>query len=345
MKSIGSRIIFSFGLLLLIVCVAFGTVSYFASSKSLIRVLGDTMPKYAMEASLTIRDSIQNHLNILSYMASSEEMRVLQDPNGDYSKAVAMLSKEKQRLGHESMLLINKNGIAVTDEGKILDMKEHQLFKAAMAGESTVSDPMFNEDRTKIVMAYAVPVVIDGEVSGVLMAVRDGMELSEFAQKIKFGDTGEAFIINKQGRTIAHADTELLKEIIDTRTVDASTTASVLLPARKGLLTAGNGSGTSEQNVDSVTSATPENADGGNNLGFDNFNEVQRKMMNGETGFEEYKYKGVAKVVGFAPISEYGWSVGVAVDKSEMMAEVDNLRTTFIVISVIILAAGPLRHF
>ncbi|ANW99009.1 chemotaxis protein [Thermoclostridium stercorarium subsp. thermolacticum DSM 2910] len=345
MKSIGSRIIFSFGLLLLIVCVAFGTVSYFASSKSLIRVLGDTMPKYAMEASLTIRDSIQNHLNILSYMASSEEMRVLQDPNGDYSKAVAMLSKEKQRLGHESMLLINKNGIAVTDEGKILDMKEHQLFKAAMAGESTVSDPMFNEDRTKIVMAYAVPVVIDGEVSGVLMAVRDGMELSEFAQKIKFGDTGEAFIINKQGRTIAHADTELLKEIIDTRTVDASTTASVLLPARKGLLTAGNGSGTSEQNVDSVTSATPENADGGNNLGFDNFNEVQRKMMNGETGFEEYKYKGVAKVVGFAPISEYGWSVGVAVDKSEMMAEVDNLRTTFIVISVIILAAGAVTAF
>lgn len=352
MKSIGSRIIISFGILLLTVCIAFGTVSYITSSRSLTKVLNDTIPKYALEASLTIRDSIQNHLNILTFMASAEEMKVLKDPNSDYSGLISMLSKETQRLGHESMLLINRNGMAISEQGKLLNMQEHELFKTAMEGTACVTDPMFNEDRSKIVMGYAVPVIIDNEISGVLMAIRDGMELSEFVKRIEFGETGEAFIINKQGRTIAHADTELLKEIIDTMSVDAATTASVLLAEQislpvpgKGLLASASGSpGSSgkgiEEEVDSVTSATMEGIGSDNTFGFENFTEVKRKMMNGETGFEEYNYKGIPKMVGFAPIPEYGWSIAVAVDKSEMMAEVDNLRLTFLIITAVILVIG-----
>ena len=78
-------------------------------------------------------------------------------------------------------------------------------------------------------MAYAVPVVTGNEVSGVLMAIRDGLELSEFAKRIQFGETGEAFIINKHGRTIAHADTQLLLDIIENRAADAVTGATQTL--------------------------------------------------------------------------------------------------------------------
>lgn len=336
MKSIGSRIILSFGILLLVVCLVFGTVSYFASSKSLIRVLNDTMPRYALEASLTISDSIQNQLNILSFIASSEEFRVLKDQDGDYSETVPLLSKETERLGNESMMIIDKNGRAVSNTGEVLDMKEHPVFMAALKGESAVSDPMFSTDMTKVVMAYAVPVVIDNQISGVLMAIRDGMELSEFVKRVKVGETGEAFIINSEGKTIAHADTELLKKIIDTRAVDATTGASVLLPADSSQYITASGN---TEEVDSVASASLEGTDG-DNFGFDNFTEVQQRMMKGETGFAEYKYKGVPKMVGFAPVSEYGWSVGIAVDKSEMLSEIDNLRITFLVISAVILLAG-----
>lgn len=328
MKSIGSRIIVSFGILLLLVCLAFGMISYFTSSNSLINVFNDTLPKFASEASLTILDSIQNQLNVLSFMASSEEMKVLKESSGDYSAVISMLSKETKRAGHERMMLIDKNGRAVTNQGDVINLKDHPIFKAALAGESTVSDPLFDEDGSKIVMAYAVPVIVGNEISGVLMAVRDGLELSEFAKRIEFGENSEAFIINKQGRTIAHADTELLKTIIDTRTVDAAATASLLITSKN----AGE--------VDAVTSATLDGVEKGNTFGFDNFTEVRRQMMQGETGFVEYKYKGVSKIAGFAPIPEYGWSIAVSVGKDEAMAEVDNLRTAFILISAIILVAG-----
>ena len=328
MNSISSRIIFSFGILISVVCLVFGMISYFTSSNSLINVLNETMPKYAAEASLTIKDSIQNQLNTLSFMASRDDMKVPEESDSNYSAVVSMLSKETKRAGHISMMLIDSTGKAINDRGDILDMKNNSYFKAALAGESTVSEPLFNEDRSRIVMAYAVPVSDGNNITGVLMAFRDGLELSDFVKKIEFGETSEAFIINRQGRTIAHADTGLLKTIIDTLTVDAETSASLVINSEN------------EGGVDSIASATLSGVENNNTFGFKNFSVVQQRMMQGETGFDEYQYKGIEKMVGFEPVSEFGWSIAVAVDKSEMMAELHNLRITFILISVIILAAG-----
>ena len=171
------------------------------------------------------------------------------------------------------------------------------MFEIALSGESAVSDPIYDDNGTDIVMAYAVPVVTGNEVSGVLMAIRDGLELSEFAKRIQFGETGEAFIINKHGRTIAHADTQLLLDIIENRAADAVTGATQTLSSE------------SSTDTDTLTSATVEESLNGNDLGFENFNDVQKKMTEGETGFDTYKYKGVSKVTGFAPIPPAGPSL------------------------------------
>lgn len=333
MRSISSRIILSFGLLLLIVCLGFGVVSYFASSNSLTKVLNDTMPKFAVEASLTIEDSIQNQLNILDIVASSESMKALIESDGNYSDIVPILSNETKRAGHHKMVFIDKSGKAITDRGESSDMKHNILYKTAFSGKSTVSEPLFDEDESGIVMAYAVPVVVDNDVLGVMMAIRDGLELSEFAKRIQFGETTEAFIINNQGRTIAHANTELLKDIITAGTTDAITTASLLITSETA------------RKVDAVTSATLEQAGTDGDLGFDNFTEVQKKMMEGTTGFEEYKYKGIKKMVGFAPIPNYGWSIAVAVDRDEMMSELSNLQMVVIIISALFLVVGFLVSF
>ncbi|NLG88357.1 MAG: methyl-accepting chemotaxis protein [Clostridiaceae bacterium] len=333
MKSIGLRIAVFFGILLIFVCLGFGIISYFASSNSLINVLNETMPKFAIEASLTIKDSIQNQLNVLNLIASSDNMRILKEADGDYSGIVPFLSNEAKRAGHLQMILIDTEGKSVSSQGTVLDMKDNNLFKTALSGKNSVSDPMFSDDGSKVVMTYAVPVVIDNQVAGVLMAVRDGLELSEFAKRIRFGKTGEAFIIDRQGRTIAHADTELLNNIITSKSVDANTSAT--RSARS----------TGTEKADTITSATYTEEESDSNFGFDNFTNVQEKMMNGVTGFEEYKYKGVAKIAGFAPISDYGWSIAVAVDKDEMMAELSNLRIIFVIISALFLAAGLIVSF
>lgn len=65
---------------------------------------------------------------------------------------------------------------------------------------------------------------------------------------------------------------------------------------------------------------------------------VERKVMNGETGFDHYSYNGVDKYAAYAPVEESpGWGVYVAVAKSEF------LKSTYIgiafVAAVLIVAA------
>jgi len=65
--------------------------------------------------------------------------------------------------------------------------------------------------------------------------------------------------------------------------------------------------------------------------------ELEQQMIKGQTGVGEYKYRGVVKYMGFAPVNGTNWSLAVAAPKSEVMSRVDGLTTTMIIVSIIFL--------
>jgi len=351
MKKISTRIIVLFGLLVFFICSGLGLIAYAISHNSLVGVLKETMPKVATEASITIEDGIQNHLNTLNIIASLDYMKILNKPGADASKIKAIMSDEVRRSGHKQMILVDKNGRALFDDGRVADLSDNQIFKRALSGEELVTEPVLDNEGTNIVMIYAVPVRINSEVAGVLMAVRDGLELSEFAGRIKFGETGEAFIIDNRGRTIAHANTNLLMEVIKTarsRSSSTSTDANTTDAISSATVTSESADAISSATIKNNDDATEKNTaskpgESGNvaqQLGFEGFIDVQKQMMEGKTGFGEYKFYGVSKVAGFAPFEKYGWSIAVSVDKEEMLSGLTELKRTFLSVSFIFLLVG-----
>jgi len=355
MKKISTRIIVLFGLLVFFICFGLGVIAYIISYKSLVGVLEETMPKVAMEASITIEDGIQNHLNTLNIIASLDYIDVLYKPEADNSKVLAILSGEVERSGHKQMILVNKDGKALFNDGTIANLSSNPIFERAISGEEFVTEPMLDSDGTGIVMVYAVPIKIDGETEGALIAIRDGLELSEFAGRIKFGETGEAFIIDSYGRTIAHANTNLLMEVINTaransssasddtnttgiNTIDAISSATVPADKSDAVSSATIKSDNRTDENTSSQSATAENV--AVDVGFEGFIDVQKEMTEGKTGFGEYKFYGVSKVAGYAPFERYGWSIAVSVDKEEMLSGLTELKRTFVFISIVFLLAG-----
>lgn len=348
MKKISTKIIVSLGLLVFFVCFGLGLVAYMTSYNSLVGVLRETMPKVAMEASVTIEDGIQNQLNKLNIIASLEYMNVLKNPDSDYSVVRDLIADEARRSGHKHMMLIDKTGKALYDNGTFADMRDNTYFMNAISGTEVVSDPMLDNDDSGIIMVYAVPVKVDGEIAGVLMAIRDGLELSDFAGRVKFGETGEAFIINKKGRTIAHADKELLLQIVKTATsADATSSASASADTTDQTSAATNNSQT-DDTVSSASAIGNEDSLEGNvitELGFEGFTGVLQQMIIGSTDFGEYEYNGIKKVLGYAPIKSHGWSIAVAVDKDEMLSGLSDLNRTFLAISLIFLLVGLIVAF
>lgn len=59
-------------------------------------------------------------------------------------------------------------------------------------------------------MSYAVPVKWNGKVTGVIFKVQDGNNLSDITNKITFGASGRAYMMNGKGTVIANYDKELV---------------------------------------------------------------------------------------------------------------------------------------
>ncbi|MGB3989705.1 MAG: cache domain-containing protein, partial [Acetivibrionales bacterium] len=215
-------------------------------------VLRETMPKAADEASAIIEFAIQNQLNSLNIISSLDFMKILKDNNADDSALKSFMSDEIRRTGHKQMILADRNGKILYSNSAVTGIKDDPFFMSALSGVETVSEPMLDEDGSGIIMVYAVPVKIDGEIAGVLMAYRDGLELSEFVGRVRYGESGQAYLINRQGRTIAHANKDIILQILETATSDATSSATSAADTSDAVSSA-----TSDpQAADAVSSAT-----------------------------------------------------------------------------------------
>ena len=361
MRKISSRIIVLFGFLVFVICTGLGLAAYITAYDSVIDVLEETLPKAAIEASAIIENSIQNQLDKLNIIASMDFMKILENSDADDAVLKTFMSDEISRSGHKLMILADKNGRVVYSNGTVTDIKGDPFFESALSGSEAVSEPMQDQDGSGIVMVYAVPVKIGGETAGVLMAYRDGLELCEFAGRVRYGKSGQAYIINKQGRTIAHANKDVILHILEAAAANTGQSSASVENAPDAVSSATTGAqsadavssaATGTEAVDASSSATAK--EGSNNTGvrigasesvatkagFEGFYDIQKQMVESKTGFGEYVYNGVPKVTGFAPVEKYGWSIGIAVDREEMLSGLTSLRLTVLVISAIFLAAG-----
>ncbi len=69
----------------------------------------------------------------------------------------------------------------------------------------------------------------------------------------------------------------------------------------------------------------------------DGMESITRQMMDQKSGVENYNFKGVDKIAGFAPVPSTGWSVCVTQNDSEFMAPVYAIRNMVLIVGVIFL--------
>ena len=310
------------GLLLILVCVGFGIVAYKTSSNALIANVKDTMPKFAIESSKAIEFGLQSYFYSLSAVAANDKIvAFIKNQNRDQTDIQMLMNNEIKRAGYLQMAIIRQDGQAVYNNGYTADLKDADYFKKAIAGEKVITDPIRSSTDGSIVTIYAVPIEDGGKAIGVLIGYRDGYELCDLAKEIVYGRTGQAFIINSQGKTIAHADRQMIYSIVSqeqsiSEDTDANTSASP------------------EADLNSSATVTSGRISA---IGLENYTSLQNRMINGETGFGEYVFNNTKKFMGFAPIADYGWSIGVEVNKDEMLEGLNSLQISFIFMSIFFL--------
>jgi len=209
-----------------------------------------------------------------------------------------ILLKEVKRSGNLKMGIADINGDVKFTNGKSVNISDRAYFKNALGGESNVSDPLVSKSDGSIIVVYAVPVKNNNEVVGVLISLRDGNELSTLTNQVKFGQTGNAFMISKNGTTISHSNKDLVLKMYNA---------------------------VSESKKDASLTDLAN---------------IEKKMGLGKTGLDQYKFNGIDKFVGYAPVKGTEWSIAVVVSKTEILSEMDSLKVSIIISSLLFLLIG-----
>ncbi|HMA60788.1 MAG TPA: methyl-accepting chemotaxis protein [Halanaerobiales bacterium] len=96
--------------------------------------------------------------------------------------------------------------------GELGSRSDRGYFQAAIEGKATFSDVIISRSRGVPIVVHAAPIEKNGEVVGVLGASIDLGILSTLAAETKPGKTGYGFIVDQNGKTIAHPDEEVVME-------------------------------------------------------------------------------------------------------------------------------------
>lgn len=279
MKSIGKRILVSSILLVAVSLFVLGTFACVMSYNSTVSLVNSSMTASAGLAADRTYWEVRSYSNIARELGA---MPQLSDPATNDSELNEIVQQTIERHKLQSCNIIKPNGDCLDGN----NYSDREYFQNAMKGNVTVTEPTISRLTGELMVIIAAPIwnngVTGGEVAGCVMIVPDPEFLNDIVRSIKLSDNCGAYIIDKNGNTIADVDSELVKR---------------------------------GENIEELAAA-----DTSGQAGYQTLATAHERMRAGETGIAEYTLNGVSKFLAYSPIpNSNGWSLAIYCPTGDFM--------------------------
>ncbi|MGD8399969.1 MAG: methyl-accepting chemotaxis protein [Bacillota bacterium] len=204
LKSIKTQITVAVVLIVAVVCIGVALVGYWMASAGLRANMNDSIQTIVKQGADLVNERVDKYFSELNILA---ENGLFQDLQANQAEITALLNKVSKQKGYVSLLVADTGGNAYRMDGTTLQIGDRDYFRKALQGQNVVTDPIVSKSTGKMVIIFAAPLRDESnQVCGVLALTRNGDELSEIIADVTYGKSGKAFMINKQGTTVAHYD-------------------------------------------------------------------------------------------------------------------------------------------
>ena len=208
MKSIKYKLLVSFLALVgvsVLLCGSVGIISNYTSAQ--------TMMQQALELAAPLAaDRAAQELT--TYRTAAEDLGMiskLSDDTVSVTDKEALVNHWAERYGMVRGNLLDVNGDSLFDGNNYAD---REYFQRAIQGESWISTPVISKVTGELSIMVAAPVWEDGvdggTISGVVYFVPDETFLNRIVESILVSDNGSAYMLSKDGYTIADPDASLV---------------------------------------------------------------------------------------------------------------------------------------
>ena len=206
--SIGKKVTAGAILLITLVSVGVGMLSYVQAYRAVYKQLEGNIPQMAGYGAMLVRKQLDYYLVAMEGVASRNVIRSM-----DWDQQRPALEFEARRLNCPAMAVIAPDGQALYFDGAKASLGDRDYFQRAMKGETNFSSVIISRVTNSAVMVVAVPIKgADDKPSAVLIARLNGNWLCDITDRIGYGKKGYSYIIDGKGTLIAHSNRAFVME-------------------------------------------------------------------------------------------------------------------------------------
>lgn len=209
MKSIRTKLFVIFTIIVVTLNTTTGFVTRNLVSKKLVSDTHGQLIELAEQEAKYLEAIVKADLDYLSVLSNNP---ILTNEQSTIEQKAAFFEAEAKRSGFILFGFADTQGKAIILNNSMAnnDVSDRDFFKKALSGTPASSDLMFSKLDGEPVIVFASPVYQNGEISGVLYGRKNGLMLSEIVSKLKYKETGYAYMVNNNGDTVAHKNTDLV---------------------------------------------------------------------------------------------------------------------------------------
>lgn len=205
---IGEKISKRFGQVIMLCCIIIGVaasiLNYISSVSAVSKTINNTSDVAANYVSASLKEFVA-----IAYETGS--IARLADPEKTVEEKKAILDQRIKDHNFEGGYLLDSSGVDIfTGE----NFSDREYFKEGMKGNTYVSTPAYSDVTKKVSYVVSAPLWEGGIPGttpvGVVTYVPDGEFLNDIIRSIKVGKGGAAFMLDKNGITIADVNSELV---------------------------------------------------------------------------------------------------------------------------------------
>ncbi len=302
-SSITFRLVFGGCIAVLIPLLIVGAVSVYESTNA----LSDVSEKNAQEHAENLAETIETTIGLQTVTASAlaADKHVIEvlgkvkelGAAGAAGELASLRQDMKQKFkvfdgNYLGVFVTDENGLLVT--GELADGKEYKgsnissrdYFQDAKKTGSTVAGEIVKSKSTgKMIYVVCAPVKSStGEFLGVFGISVKADLLINIVSGSKIGETGYAFMVDKNGIINSHPNEKFILEL-DLKTL---------------------------QGMENIT----------------------KEMLSGKKGVQNYTFKGVDKIAGYAPVAVKSWSIAITQNREEFLKAPNSIRNSLIAVVI-----------
>ena len=203
MKSIKTKLIMCFSLLILLISITLGFISMKSSEKAFIEDAEEALISLANEGAKVTESRIQAEKKILEMIALNPDVQSM-----DWDIQQNILKSQIKETSFLNIGVVSLDGYTKFLDGGETQLGDRDYIKKALNGDTFISDLLVNRVTNELNLMIATPIKNEGKIVGVLIASKDGNTLSDITSDIGYGESGYAFMINSKGTMVAHPTRE-----------------------------------------------------------------------------------------------------------------------------------------